>query len=686
MTTSSHTNRLINETSPYLLQHAHNPVDWYPWGPEALDKARQEDKPILLSVGYSACHWCHVMAHESFEDEPTAALMNQYFVNIKVDREERPDVDAIYMQAVQAMTQHGGWPMTVFLTPDGEPFYGGTYFPPEPRYGMPSFKQLLQAMADLWRDRREDAVRSAGELTEHLREAAQIEAGQGDLTVQTLDNAAAAIMRRFDDRYGGWGGAPKFPAPQTIDFLLRTYARTGDEEALRQAEWTLLQMARGGMYDQLGGGFHRYSVDERWLVPHFEKMLYDNAQLARSYLHAYQITEDEDYRHTVEETLDYVLREMTAPDGGFYSAQDADSEGVEGKFFVWSADEVRQALGADAQLFMNIYDVTGRGNWEHTNILHLPRALEDVSRVTGQPIERLREVADRGKRVLLARREERVHPGRDDKVLTNWNGLMLAAFAEAARVLDRPDYLAAARRNAEFVMETMRQDGRLLHTYKDGRAHIEGFLSDYACYALGLIELYRTTFELRWLQTAQQLADQMIEHFWDAGDGGFFQTSDRHEALITRPKELIDEAVPSGNAVAALVLLQLGSLLGRPEYERDARATIALTTRGMTQYPSAFATMLNALDMALAAPREVALVGDRAQPAMQAMLHALNARWRPNVVVAAAPPDDSAASALIPLLRDRPQRDGQPTAYVCRNFVCNLPTTEVEEMVRQLGE
>ncbi len=684
MTQHAHTNRLIDETSPYLLQHAHNPVDWYPWGSEALERARAEDKPILLSVGYSACHWCHVMERESFEDEDTAALMNEHFVNIKVDREERPDIDAIYMQAVQAMTQHGGWPMTVFLTPQGEPFYGGTYFPPEPRYGMPSFQQLLSAMSDTWRNRRDDVLTSARELTEHLVTAEQLKAGAGGLNERLLDQAASSIQQRFDPRYGGWGKAPKFPAPQTIDFLLRQYQRKGDETVRQQAEYTLLRMAHGGMYDQLGGGFHRYSVDEKWLVPHFEKMLYDNGQLARTYLHAYQLTGNTEYRRIVEETLDYIMREMTAPEGGYYAAQDADSEGVEGKFFVWTAAEVRQALGEDANLFAQIYDVTTRGNWEHTNILHLPRPIEDIARVTGQPVERLREVVERGKRTLFALREQRVHPQRDDKVLTNWNGLMLAAMADAGRVLDRQDYLESAQHNAEFVLTAMRVNGRLRHSYKDGQAKVEAFLSDYALYAEGLLTLYRATFELRWLQAARDLAEHMLAHFWDQEQGGFFQTSDEHETLIARPKDLFDEAVPSGNAVAAHVLLQLGALLGEPEYDRRARATIELVTSALQQYPSAFATMLNALDFALAVPREVAIMGEPRDAATQRLIDALDTRWLPNVIVAAAHPDDTAAAELVPLLRERPLRDGKATAYVCRSFVCNLPTTEPDEMLRQL--
>jgi uncharacterized protein YyaL (SSP411 family) len=550
---------------------------------------------------------------------------------------------------------------------------------------MPGFKQVLQAMYDVWQNRRDEAVSSAQELTQHLQASAQIAGGGGTITHDVLDQAADAIMRRFEPKHGGWGGAPKFPAPQTIDFLLRTYQRTGDQTALQQAEQTLLAMAHGGMYDQLGGGFHRYSVDDRWLVPHFEKMLYDNAQLARAYLHAYQVTGNPEYRRIVEETLDYVKREMTSPEGGYYSAQDADSEGEEGKFFVWTPDEVRQVLGPDASIFAQVYDVTAHGNWEGHNILHLQRPLEDIARVTGQSPERLQQVIERGKPKLFEAREQRIKPGCDDKVLVNWNGLMLAAMAEAGRVLHRPDYLESARRNAEFVTTTLYDEGRLSHSYKDGRARSESFLSDYALYAFGLLELYRATFDLRWLDTAQALADHMLAHFWDDESGGFFQTGDEHEELIARPKELFDEAVPSGNAIAASVLLQLGSLLGEPRYEQHAHATMALVTRALAQYPSAFAAMLNALDLALATPREVAVVGDLEAPDTRAMLDALDRRWLPNVIIVAARPDDAEAQGRIPLLQDRPQQHGKATAYVCERFVCNLPTTDVEEMVRQLG-
>ena len=682
---TEHTNRLIDETSPYLLQHAHNPVDWYPWGEAAFGKARAEDRPILLSVGYSACHWCHVMAHESFEDQATAEYMNAHFVNIKVDREERPDVDAVYMQAVQALTQHGGWPLTAFLTPEGEPFYGGTYYPPEPRHGMPGFRQVLEAMSDVWRTRRDEAAGSAAELTRHLQQAARIAPGEGEPQPELLAEAATAIERRFEERHGGWGGAPKFPAPQTIEFLLRR-SRDGDTVALAQAEATLDHMANGGIYDQLGGGFHRYSTDAEWLVPHFEKMLYDNAQLARAYLSAFQVTAKPRYRGIVEETLAYVLREMTSPEGGFYSAQDADSEGEEGKFFVWSRDEIRQALGRDAMAFEALYDVSERGNWEGVNVLRRVRSPEQVARVLGRPVEDIREAEGRGRATLWQLREQRVKPGLDDKVLANWNGLQLAALADAGRVLERAEWIAAARRNAEFVLGNMRKDGRLRHSYKQGQARVEGFASDYALYAYGLLALYRATWETRWVAAARELIDTLLAEFWDAEQGGFFQTGVRHEALVARPKELFDEAVPSANGIAASVLLRLAALTGEGEYERRARTTIALVSRAITQYPSGFGSWLNALDQLLASPREVAIAGDPGLPDTARLLRELDRRWLPNVTVAVAAPGDADAAQLVPLLRDRPQRDELATAYVCRDWVCNLPTTDAAEMLRQVEE
>jgi uncharacterized protein YyaL (SSP411 family) len=552
-------NRLASETSPYLLQHAGNPVEWYPWGEEALRTAREQDKPIFLSIGYSACHWCHVMAHESFEDERVAQIMNEHFVNIKVDREERPDLDQIYMAAVQALTGSGGWPMSVFLTPEGEPFYGGTYFPPQPRYGMPSFPQVLTAIAQAWDTRREELVRGGRQLAQALQEQTSAASATRDaaLEPETLHAAYQVLTRQFDAQNGGWGGAPKFPQPMVLEFLLRYHAITGNEQALEMVTKTLDKMARGGMYDQLGGGFHRYSVDDHWLVPHFEKMLYDNAQLARVYLHAWQVTGDLFYRTIVEETLDYVAREMRGPEGGFYSTQDADSEGEEGKFFVWTGGEIRRVLGDEAESFMAAYGVKPGGNWEGKNIL----ALQEAAPLGGTLKERAALAPARAR--LFSARQARVHPGRDEKVLTSWNGLMLAAFAEAAAAFvlagtlspgastQGERYRRIAEENAEFLLHHLQTDsGRLFHTWKDqgkeGQAKVDGFLEDYAHLAEGLLALYGATFHPRWYQAAHNIVDAAIAHFWvpsnASGIAGFYDTASDSEKLITRPRDLQDNA------------------------------------------------------------------------------------------------------------------------------------------------
>ncbi|HLL78835.1 MAG TPA: thioredoxin domain-containing protein, partial [Ktedonobacteraceae bacterium] len=554
----SYTNRLIHETSPYLLQHAHNPVDWYPWGPEALQRARELDRPILLSVGYSACHWCHVMERESFENEAIAAEMNAHFVSIKVDREERPDIDAIYMQAVQALTGQGGWPMTVFLTPDGRPFSGGTYFPPRDRQGMPGFPRVLAYIADVYQNQREKVEQQANTLADHLRKrsSAPLRGREGDaraggLPLVVLEEASRALAADFDPVHGGFGNAPKFPNTMSLEFLLRTHLHRVRGEIgskatrpeLEIVETTLRSMANGGIYDQLGGGFHRYSTDVEWLVPHFEKMLYDNALLSRLYLHAYLVTGDAFYRRIAKETLDYVAREMTSPEGGFYSTQDADSEGEEGKFFTWTPAEIDAALSSKiATLFKSYYDVTERGNFEGKNILRVPREAREVAQSEGVTLERLQEALRQGRETLFQVREQRVHPGRDEKVLTSWNGLMLRSFAEAARYLDRADYLTIAERNAEFLLATVQRDGRVLRTYKDGRAHLNGYLEDYTYLADGLLSLYEADFQPRWFVEARRLMDAAITLFADEQNGGFFDTGSDHEVLVSRPKEVMDNA------------------------------------------------------------------------------------------------------------------------------------------------
>jgi len=679
------TNRLINETSPYLLQHAHNPVDWYPWGEEALSRARLEDRPILLSIGYSACHWCHVMEHESFESEPIAQLMNDNYVCIKVDREERPDLDGIYMNAVQMMTGHGGWPMTVFLTPDGRPFYGGTYFPPVDRHGMPGFPRLLIALAEAWRERRDEIEKNAGSLLVELGKVDRFRGADSELDPALLDQSVVRLLQALDREHGGFGNRPKFPPSMALTFLLRRYQRTGDQALLEAVELTLEKMAAGGLYDQLGGGFHRYAVDDHWLVPHFEKMLYDNALLSRIYLDAWLLTGKPLYRRIVEETLDYVIREMTDPSGGFYSTQDADSEGVEGRFFVWEPEEVLRLLGpAEGEIFCNFYDVTAAGNFEDHNILHIDQPLDQFATQRQLDPERLREILERGRRILFAAREERVKPGRDEKMLTSWNGLMLRSFAEAARGLDRPDYREVAIRNAEFVLANLRRDGRLLRTHKDGQSRLNAYLEDYADLIDGLLALYQATFDARWFAEARQLADTMIDLYHDDEEGGFFFTSVDHEKLITRSKDYYDNATPSGNSVAAEVLLKLSLYTGEDRYrdraERLLRQVAAVTPR----MPTGFGHLLGALDLFLAPVHEIALVADPDSPAGQALLRAIFGRFLPGKVVALVRPTEAAPPALR-LLADRRPIDGQPTVWVCRNFHCQMPVTTAVALVEQLN-
>jgi uncharacterized protein YyaL (SSP411 family) len=675
-------NRLIHESSPYLLQHAQNPVDWYPWGPEALKRAREEDRPILLSIGYAACHWCHVMEHESFENPQIAAIMNEHFVNIKVDREERPDLDGLYMNAVQALTGRGGWPMTMFLTPDGKPFYGGTYFPPVDRGGMPGFPRVLASVVEAFRGRRAELERSAVEISQHLSQHLPLNTGDTELSVDTLSVAASALGESYDARYGGFGTAPKFPQPMTLDFLLRFHRRTGDDRSLSMADHTLERMALGGIYDHLGGGFHRYSTDREWLVPHFEKMLYDNAQLARVYLHAFQLTGKPVYRRIVEETLAYVLREMTSPEGGFYATQDADSEGDEGRFFVWQPREIVTALGEqDARLFNAYYDVSAHGNFAGRSILNIRLAPEVVARETAVTLDQLLATVERGRQTLFAVRERRVKPARDEKVLTSWNGLMLRAFAEAAVVLDRSEYLDVAMRNAQFLLDHVRREDRVLHVCKDGMAKLNGYLEDYAFLAHGLLFLHAAGGGAEWFVWARELAESIIAHFTDP-NGGFYDTSDDHEPLVSRPKDVLDNAVPSGNSVATEVFLSLAALTGEQRYRTAALTSLRALSSAMAQHPSAFGELLSALDFATADAIELAIAGAPDMPDTRALLREAWRMFRPNVVVATGSPDAEG----VPLLTGRQQLSGVATAYVCRQFVCKLPVTTVSELAKQLDE
>jgi len=667
-------NRLAGETSPYLLQHADNPVDWYPWGEDAFERARSEDKPILLSIGYSACHWCHVMEHESFEDGETAALMNERFVNVKVDREERPDVDSIYMDAVVALSGHGGWPMTVFITPEGEPFWGGTYFPPVQRQGMPAFRDVLRAMADAYESRRDDIARQAEQLVDAIRRSGDVSPSTELLTTGLLSEAVSVLSRQFDRTHGGFGGAPKFPPGPTLEFLLRMAARNGSETALEMAVGTLDAMAAGGIYDQLGGGFHRYAVDHIWLVPHFEKMLYDNALLASAYLHGFALTGRDRYREVVEETLDFLLRELRLPEGGFASALDADTHGEEGTTYVWTLDELNAVLEPDeAELVITRYGVTSGGNFEGSNVLFVAAEVDDPGKLS---------VA---RRKLLESRSRRPQPDRDDKALAAWNGLTLAAMAEAGLRLGRADYLDAARALADFLLGPMSDErGRLHRTFRAGEAKIDGYLEDYANVSNGLLELYNATGELRYLDEADRLARLAVELFGDEGGGGFFFTAADAEQLVVRKKELLDQPTPSGNSMLAYVLLRLARIFGDESLEHTAVGVFRLGHRYLTHAPSAVGHMLAALEQHFSAPREVAIVGPLDDSATQALHRAAFGHFDPAAVYAfAAGPDDEAAER-VPLLAGKALVGGRPAAYVCQNFACLAPVTEPEALAEAL--
>ncbi len=659
-------NRLAQETSPYLLEHADNPVDWFPWGDEALTRARSAHKPILLSIGYSACHWCHVMARESFEDPETAALMNRDFVSIKVDREERPDLDQVYMRAVQGMTGSGGWPMTVFLLPDGTPFFAGTYFPPADRFGMPSFKRVLTAVADAFTKRPADVEETAAQVRDFLRRPS-VPLAVGELAPALLDEAAAQLERDVDPAHGGFGGAPKFPQPMLVEVLMRHHVRTGQPAALEMALQTLRAMAAGGMNDQLGGGFHRYSVDERWLVPHFEKMLYDNALLARAYLDAWQLTHDPAFRRVVDATLGFVLREMRSPEGGFYSSLDADSEGEEGRFYLWTPQELEAALGADqANVLAGAFDVTAAGNFEGRNILH-PVASGAI------------EILDGARERLMASRAQRVRPHRDEKVIAGWNGLMLRAFADAGRVLDRRDLVMAAEANARFLLSHMRQGGRMRRSYKDGRAPLAGYLEDQAAVADGLLGLYEATFDPRWLDALRALVNEMVTAFWDETQRAFFDSAADQERLVARPQDVTDNAIPSGTSLAVDVLLRAGMLLGEPSWTDKARATLERLAPTAAKAPLAFGRLLAALDFHLGRVVELAVVAQPGDASADRLLDVVREHYLPNRLLAVG-----ASDLGIPLLADRRAIDGKATAYLCEHFVCQAPTADPAELARQL--
>ena len=663
------TNRLASETSPYLLEHAENPVDWYPWSPEALSRAREESRPILLSIGYSACHWCHVMARESFQDPEIAALMNRSFVCIKVDREERPDLDQVYMRAVQGMTGSGGWPMTVFLLPDGTPFFGGTYFPPDDRHGMPSFRRVLQAVAEAYTVRRAEVLQTAAELRAFLGRGTPVAAPES-LTARLLDDAYRRLESDYDARHGGFGGAPKFPQPMLIDFLLRTGLRTGQSRPTEMATQTLRAMANGGIYDQLGGGFHRYSVDERWLVPHFEKMLYDNALLARAYLDGWRSTADPFFSRIATETVEFVAREMTSPEGGFYSSLDADSAGEEGRFYVWTAAELRRVLGDGAAArTADAYDVTEDGNFEGGSILH-PLAPDSAP------------ILDAVREPLMAARAQRVRPHRDEKVLAGWNGLMLRAVAEAALALDRSDLAELASRNGRFLMEKMRQGRRMLRSYKDGRATLPGYLEDQAAVISGLLGLYNLSLDPSWLVPVRELTEEMLAAFWDAKSNAFFDTAADHEKLVVRPQDITDNAVPSGTSLAVEALLRAGALLGEAAWVERGRATLQRLAPTAIRAPLAFGHLLSCLDFELAKPIELVIMAPTAA-ARAPFIEVLRRRYLPNLVLAggAGPGEPD-----IPLTQGRGTVEGRPTAYLCEAFTCQAPSTEPALLAAQLDQ
>ncbi len=669
-------NRLAHETSPYLLQHANNPVDWYPWGREAIEQAKAEDKPIFLSIGYAACHWCHVMEHESFENSGIAQVMNENFINIKVDREERPDLDQIYMNAVQTLTGHGGWPMSVFLTHDLKPFYGGTYWPPSPRGGMPGFDQVLRSVAEAWRTRRPEIDDHADELTQAIQGYGHFERSDDGLRPEMIENAASALERVFDFTYGGFGLAPKFPHAMDLQVLLRAYRRNPRRIYLDMVKLNLDKMAQGGIYDHLAGGFARYSVDERWLVPHFEKMLYDNALLAGAYLDGYLVTNDENYARVVRETLDYVLRYMTDEQGGFHSTEDADSEGEEGKFYVWTPDEIKEVLGEErGEQFCYVYDVTPDGNFEGQNILNLPKSLEQVSNLRGWDLEELNSTLAVSRQKLLQRRDQRVRPGKDDKILVNWNALMIDALARAATILREPRYLDAATRATEFIFQNLRRDdGRLLHTWRRGQAKLDAYLDDYAYLVNALISLYEASFDERWIDEAVRLADVLMKRFRDLEHGGFYYTADDHEKLIARNKDLIDSSVPSGNAMAATALLRLGTLCGRADYNHAAFETLELAVPIMERSPTAAGQILIAADMYLGPFHEIVILGDRSQPDTRETLDALYANYIPNRVIAARNSDtEDGAASVEPIFVGKTLQEPQPTVYICQRFACQAP-------------
>ena len=682
-------NRLARETSPYLLQHQHNPVQWYPWGADALRKAREENKPIFLSVGYSACHWCHVMEHESFENEEIAEILNEHFVSIKVDREERPDIDGIYMEAVQMMTGQGGWPMSVFLLPDSRPFFGGTYFPPDDKWGRPGFRNVLLKLAEIYRTRKGDLQGNAENITVSLRQMGAIESPTGALKAEWMERAAQELKERFDASWGGFGRAPKFPPSMALMLLLRSWRRSQDQELMKMVGGTLQRMALGGMYDQLGGGFHRYSVDDYWLIPHFEKMLYDNALLARVYVEAFQATGSAFYRSVASDTLDYVLREMTSPGGGFYSAQDADSEGEEGKYFVWRPEQIREILGKDAaDVFCRFYGVTEKGNFEgKTSALFIQKPPRVFAEEEGIGEEELLDILQRARAKLFDAREQRIKPSLDDKILTSWNGLMIGSMALAGRVLERAAYVEEAKKAADFILDNMRDEQGLLRSHRQGVSKFNAYLDDYAFLIAGLVDLYEASFDPRWIRVASALAREMIARYWDEEGGAFFFTAHDHEELIVRRKMTQDGAIPSGNSMAALGLLKLARLSGEAEFAERGEGVLRSFGEYLGRAPAAFHMMLVALDFCLDTPMEVAIVGERGAEDTRAALRAVGSSFVPNTILALKSESSAPeADAAVPLLQGKSMVDGRAAVYVCENFSCKEPLTDMSALKKAIQQ
>jgi uncharacterized protein YyaL (SSP411 family) len=689
-------NSLINETSPYLRQHAHNPVDWYPWGPEAFERAQRENKPIFLSIGYSTCHWCHVMAHESFEHPEVARLMNETFVSIKVDREERPDIDNVYMSACQVMTGSGGWPLSIIITPDKKPFFAATYIPREGRFGLIGMMELIPHIGELWATRRGEALSLSNKIASVLQQTSQDTPGE-ELNEATLELTYKQLAERFDGQHAGFSSAPKFPTPHNLLFLLRYWKRGGNEAALDMAEKTLQAMRCGGIYDHVGFGFHRYSTDSQWLVPHFEKMLYDQAMLAMAYTEAYQATEKEDYGKTAREIFTYVLRDMTTPEGGFCSAEDADSEGEEGKFYLWTQEEVRQALGnEEADFTAQVFNIEKDGNFAEqatrrksgVNILHLRKALGELASDLNLSQQDLQAHLEVIRQKLFAYREKRVHPMKDDKILTDWNGLMIAALAKGAQAFDEPEYAEAARRAADFILGNMRKpDGRLWHRYRDGQAGIEANLDDYAFLVWGLIELYEAIFDARYLGVALELTSDMVSHFWDKDGGGLYLTPEDGESLLVRKKEIYDGAIPSGNSVAMLNLLRLGRITATSGLEEKAARIGSAFSGSIKQSPSAHTQLMVALDFGIGPCYEVVIAGKAQEEDTKAMVKALRTRFLPNKVVLLNPNgrESLEIAKLAEFTKNQPSIDGRATAYVCLNYNCKLPTTDINKMLELLN-